>query len=161
MPFALKRIRNWRAPELRFWQRVNKTTGCWNWTGAITTDGYGSFWVTIVPGVYQSMLAHRFSFMFHGGKLIEGLTIDHLCRNRKCVNPRHLEQVSSRENILRGLGRAAINSRKTKCLNGHPFDGVFKKKRFCRICRSQYLETYGRRYYQQNKEKPNAKRKTE
>lgn len=80
------------------------------------------------------------SHELHKGPIPEGLVIDHLCRNRGCVNPDHLEAVTQRENILRGEGLAAANARKTHCPKGHPYSGEnlyvvpSSGRRQCRIC---------------------------
>ncbi len=106
-----------RKPILeRFWSHVEKTETCWLWCGAVQNKGYGCF----ARG--RQRLAHRFAYENMVGIIPEGLTIDHLCRNHRCVNPSHLEVVTRKENILRGNGIAAINHRKTYCLHGHPFD---------------------------------------
>ena len=72
---------------------------CWEWIGSRVADGYGQFWVG-----GKMRRAHRYSFdMSPSGPLTPGQQLDHLCRNRACVNPYHLEQVSHRENCSRGL----------------------------------------------------------
>ena len=98
--------------------RIEKTTDCWNWVGCIGSEGYGRFMKN-----YKEYLAHRVVYELFKGKIKKGLHIDHLCRNRRCVNPNHLEQVTSRENVLRGEGLFAKNLRKTHCKHGHEFSG--------------------------------------
>lgn len=139
--------------EERFWSRVDREgpLGCWLWTGSLTGEGYGSF---SGPG-RVNVLAHRFSWSLHGGPLIEGQVLDHLCRVRHCVNPDHLESVSDRVNVLRGIGPTAINARKTHCKRGHEFTpentktyyepsaGGFRRR--CTACRSEWERAKRRR----------------
>lgn len=99
---------------------VRKTKkGCWLWTGYLNPDGY--------PNIYihpdNRMFAHRFSYQLKFGKIKKGLQIDHLCRVRHCVNPKHLEPVTPKINQLRGYGIGGLNSRKTHCPKGHPYSG--------------------------------------
>jgi HNH endonuclease len=101
----------------RFLAKVEITTeGCWQWNAATNNQGYGHF-------RYKSSTcqAHRISYTFFVGQIPDGAVIDHLCRNRSCVNPSHLEPVTQRVNVLRGVGEAAIHAAKTHCKNGHPF----------------------------------------
>ena len=128
----------WEDPVIRFNRgfRKGKKTHCWPWMKCIANQGYGSFW-----NGKRVMGAHRFSYELHVGKIPNGLEIDHLCRNPRCVNPSHLETVSKRVNILRGVGRGALNAKKTHCDNGHEFTkantyrGPLNNRRECLICR--------------------------
>jgi hypothetical protein len=103
-----------RDPEREwpFWSRVDKTDGCWLWKGKALKVGYGQ-----LRRNGREILAHRYAYEMAYGAIPEGLQIDHLCRNRLCVNPAHLEAVSQAENIRRG---AARRLRKTHCKRGHP-----------------------------------------
>lgn len=93
-------------------------SGCWEWVASAYPAGYGSFWLR-----GKLRRAHRVAYSHWVGPIPDGYTIDHLCRNRLCVNPKHLEPVTNRENILRGIGPTANNARKTHCAHGHPFAG--------------------------------------
>lgn len=105
----------------RFWAKVDKNGSipsfrpdlgpCWLWK---TGKNYGHFYANGRGGV-----AHRFSYELHKGPIPEGLTVDHLCRVRRCVNPSHLEVVTRKENVLRGFGTSATNARRTHCIHGH------------------------------------------
>jgi len=127
----------------RFMEKVeiDPDSGCWNWTGSTHAEtGYGSFWRgKITPaGNHCPERAHRVSYELHVGPISEGLQLDHLCRNRRCVNPAHLEPVTNRENALRGIGACAVNARKTHCVHGHEFTAANTIARIngrrCRTC---------------------------
>ena len=90
--------------------------GCWLWTGSRQSDGYGYYYDR---GTYT--LAHRAVWLAAGRFILEGLVSDHLCRQRLCVNPDHLEFVTSRENTLRGNTLAARFARRTHCNKGHEY----------------------------------------
>lgn len=114
---------------------------CWTWTGKLRKDGYG----VIAEGNMsrRELRAHRVSYELRNGPIPEGLTIDHLCRNRACVNPDHLEAIERSANVLRGIGPAAVNRRKTICKRGHPLTpkNVYVTKsgyRNCRTCAKLY-----------------------
>jgi len=99
----------------RFWSRLSCDFGCWSWTGSLTSDGYGQF---AVEG--RSMRAHRLSWLAFVGPLERpgepGLVLDHLCRNRACVCPAHLELVTPQVNVRRG--RSCYDSQ-LLCKRGH------------------------------------------
>jgi hypothetical protein len=120
---------------------VDDETGCWVWTAAIDNTGYGRFHLEArrVPG-RRPIVAHRVSYEHFVGPIPEGLTLDHLCRNRGCVNPGHLEPVTNRDNVLRGEGITAANAVKTHCDNGHEFtpENTYEwgGSRYCRQCRA-------------------------
>lgn len=115
-------------PELRrFWSKVDLSGSvpatrpglgsCWQWTAGCTAQGYGGFH----PRKNVLILAHRYAYEHTHGPIPEGLVIDHLCRNRKCCNPSHLEAVTNEENLRRGAGYALRNGFRDACINGHPY----------------------------------------
>lgn len=119
------RIARMPMPD-RFWVRVDKESdpgGCWLWVGTIGSDGYGYL---IISG--KERKAHRVSYELSVGEIPNGLELDHVkkrgCLHRHCVNPDHLEAVSPLENWRRGDSLPAINSRKTHCPDGHPYDSA-------------------------------------
>ena len=123
----------------RFASKVRKTEGCWEWIGGKSSNGYGSFQLPRTGrGTKQRRVsAHRFSYEMLVGPIPEGLTIDHLCRNRACVNPAHLEPVTGRVNTLRSTNICAGNARKIACPRGHPFDetNTYNRPGAARGCR--------------------------
>lgn len=141
----------------RFWSKVKKDpNGCWNWTAHKNMWGYPIFWFN-----GKNIMAHRFSYEMTKGNIPVGLFLDHLCRNRECVNPDHLEPVSTRENILRGETPASRNHRKTKCMRGHPLLPIVTGKyrnmswRYCPICHKKSV----REYFLSHKDKVNECRR--
>lgn len=117
----------------RFWAKVSVgPSGCWEWAGGRDSHGYGHI---KVQGRMRG--AHRLAFEALV-RLIPGLEVDHLCRNRSCVNPDHMEAVTHRENSRRSLNPAGINARKTHCQKGHEFTPentrVWRNQRNCRTC---------------------------
>ncbi len=126
----------------QFMQRVEVGPGCWNWKGYKNRKGYGR-----IRWSGRDLPAHRLSYEFHVGAVPSGLTLDHLCRNTGCVNPRHLEPTTMKANILRGNGWAARNARKETCRYGHPLVVVAweRSRRQCLVCRDirDSLRDYG------------------
>ena len=120
-----------------FWSKVEITDGCWKWLRCKGKDGYGRFHV-YENDRRKQVLAHRLAYELVKGSIPSGLTIDHLCRNRFCVNPENLEAVSHRENTLRGNGKTAKQARQTECKRGHLFNEsntrIINGHRFCGAC---------------------------
>jgi hypothetical protein len=127
----------------RFNERYKKVAGgCWEWH-KVYSGGYGYFRM-----VGKNMPVHRSAYLLYKGPISEKLVIDHLCRNRACVNPEHLEAVSNKENILRGVSPQAINARRTHCKRGHELAGdnlivnestLRINARKCRACHNSHL----------------------
>ena len=109
----------------RFWSKVQMLPcgGCWIWTASTTDQGYGHFYIGKVNGVKRTKAVHRIAYESEVGPVPNGMTLDHLCRNRACVNPAHLEPVSRGENVLRGQSPSAKAARKTECVRGHSLTG--------------------------------------
>jgi len=128
---------------VRFWEKVDRrdALGCWTWLGANNGNGWGRFH----NGDGRMIPAHRFSYELLVGTVPDGYELDHLCRNRSCVNPLHLEPVTHRENMRRGEGVASTNAKKTHCIHGHPFtpdNTRINKATGHRVCRSCRRENY-------------------
>ncbi len=121
-----------------FMGHVIKTKRCWLYKGTKSPAGYGRFW-----DGKKTVMAHRYSYFNFIGEIPTGLVLDHICRVKNCVRPEHLRSVTDRENIMCGIGVAAINYRKKFCLRGHLFDTKntrYRKdpndrEKFWRICR--------------------------
>lgn len=131
----------------RLIEKIDFSDDCWCWTGAIS-GGYG----TIGSGGKHGKVlkAHRAAYELAVGPIAPGLTLDHLCRNTRCVNPDHLEPVTHAENVLRGVGPTAVNAAATHCSLGHELTEANtyvypgRGARECRICRRDYAREYAR-----------------
>jgi hypothetical protein len=127
------------TPEERFWAKVEKSDECWIWTAA-KANGYGLFYID-----GHLISSHRMSYQWEIGPIPDGMELDHLCRNRACVNPAHLEPVSRSENLRRGVGVGVYNTAKTRCPNGHLYDEANTRttgnRRHCRACARERART--------------------
>lgn len=127
--------------------------GCWLWNRAVDRYGYARFKAN------GEVLGHRFAYLTWRGPIARNLTIDHLCRVRRCVNPEHLQCVSALENTMRGQSFVVANAAKTHCPKGHPYDekntfwfitarSASEREQWgrgCRICRRRQQQDYRRR----------------
>lgn len=117
-----------------------RPSGCWEWTGSCTANGYGQ--ISSGPRHDRKrLLTHRVSWWIHRGPIPGGLELDHLCRNRRCANPDHLEPVTHRENALRGIAGAVNAARHravTHCPRGHEYDetNTYTRPNGSRQCRA-------------------------
>lgn len=133
---------HWKGMTLRerVWLQLSPPTesGCIEWLGLVSSDGYGKIRVGI-----KRERAHRVVYEMLIGPIprARDIHVDHLCRNRKCVNVEHLEVVSEKVNILRGTSPTALNARKTHCPRGHEYTGenlIVGRAgwRACRACKA-------------------------
>lgn len=104
--------------ETRFWLKVKKTKDCWNWIGH-TDNGYGK--INAGGSIGKPLRAHRVAYQLLIGKIPKEMVLDHICKNRKCVNPKHLEVVTQKENVNRGM--RAIRIKTGRCHRGHLLQG--------------------------------------
>lgn len=114
---------------------------CWIWNGAKTPGGYGAVRIA----------AHRIFYTIYKGQIPTKLQLDHLCKERMCVNPSHLEAVTQQINILRGNSISARYAQRTHCKMGHPLDGIKMNKgqpsRRCLVCHCERQKAYYHRKY--------------
>lgn len=125
----------------RLWRNIIEApSGCWIWMGRLDKDGYGRTHVgSITAGNLRTRAAHRVVYEEYVGSIPEGLQIDHLCRIRRCVNPRHLQPVTSRINTLRGNSVGATARQTGHCKRLHPLSGdnlmlTDRGHRHCKTC---------------------------
>lgn len=117
-------------------------SGCWLWLGGLrdSKEGYGAMgWAG------KTQRVHRLVYNLLRGKVASQLDVDHLCRNRICCNPDHLEPCTRKVNVLRGEGVAPKNLAKTHCPQGHKYNSentyVWQEQRFCRTCHKKHIAT--------------------
>lgn len=136
----------------RFWPKVVwQSNGCWNWTGYKTGYGYGLITTHTIGKKQFFKMVHRVAYELVKGPIPDGLQIDHLCRNKLCCHPYHLEAVTSKENTRRGLKGVLM----THCWRGHPFDESNTRinkdgRRICKKCAAAYRRNYERRKKAEN-----------
>ena len=106
--------------KARFWDKVNKADGCWEWKGGVDRDGYGRLRVRTPDGGHKTFLVHRIAWELSFGTIKDGLWVLHHCDNRKCCRPEHLHLGTHQDNMdeMRCRKRAATGDRNGSCL--HP-----------------------------------------
>lgn len=127
--------------SVRWWQKVMPTDGCWHWVGAKSAEGYGKMCLW-QGGIQKAYKAHRIGYEYLVGLVPEGMELDHICRNRLCVNPAHLEVVPHRVNTLRGESFSARNAVKTHCPRGHVLLPRSGNSRACRECSAERMRRH-------------------
>jgi len=123
----------------RIFTKISYVGDCWIFGGSKDRNGYGRTTINA-----KMVNTHRVVYELVCGHIPDGLSLDHLCRTPSCVNPKHLEPVTHKENVLRGSGPTAINAKKTHCINGHLFDEkntYIRPKSGGRQCRNCHNET--------------------
>jgi len=126
---------------------VDEATGCHNWPGSTQGKGYGK---VVREGRQQQ--AHRWYWIQRNGPIPAGMQLDHLCRNRLCCNPDHLEIVTNRENQLRGMAPNVVAHRENRCRRGHAMtaENTYRYADGHRTCRTCALAG-AKRYYARKK----------
>ncbi len=118
-------------------------SGCWHWTGSLKTNGYGQ--INIGAGLSPASV-HRVTYEEFVGPVPDGLELDHLCRNRACCNPDHLEPVTRADNVARGARAAGYADSRETCIRGHHWtpENTYRRflggPRWCRTCKRENRE---------------------
>lgn len=129
----------------RFWKRITKNKNdCWIINGSPAHGGYGQF-----GDKYKKWKAHRWAWNYFIGKVPKGKELDHLCRNSRCCNPKHLEPIFHIENVRRGNGGLHW-AKKTHCPRGHEYNqintAIFNGHRQCKTCHKIYARNWATRH---------------
>ena len=158
------------------WFRFNEKLGtgpgeCWSWRAShFKKTGYALFTIKCPDGKWRPTVAHRIAYELYIGEIPEGLDLDHLCGNRGCVNPWHLEPVTRAVNLARGMSPAAVAVRENRCAAGHEYtlENTYRKpsspgKRECRECnrirdRGRNRDGQRREHYQRMYQQRKARR---
>ena len=119
--------------KIRFNNGFKVVGDCHLWQGFLDKDGYGTFYFN-----KKARRVHRVAYYFAYGDIPSGMVIDHICKKRNCVNFQHLRCITAKENTLENsTSVGAINRKKTHCKQGHIFDKIYGKQRYCSICSNQ------------------------
>lgn len=137
-----------QIPPEKIFAQIQKTeNGCWLWTGRIITYGYPIiFKPRTIDHKKSSILVHRWIYQQYKGQIPKGFDVHHVCNNKVCVNPNHLEALDRNTHLKKGNSPSTVNSKKTHCNRGHSLDNAYIEKpngkRHCIICRREYMRNY-------------------
>lgn len=140
-----KRKRKFTPTATLLKRKIAEVKGCWIWQGETSNNGYGRTSIRVSSGNWKRESAHRAAYLAFVGEIPKGLTLDHLCRNKLCVNPKHLEAVTQKENSFRAPNYVG---NRTYCPSGHEYseDNTYTNKntnkRTCRACHREHQLAY-------------------